>query len=365
MPPLWSGERHLQFLRLTGYGILQATAAVVAALLVRAGFDRIADPTATGSLSVLIGGLALAAATVAGLRFLETVESERLGQGYVHELRTRLFAHLLELGPEARLPCGRGALLVRFSGDLTALRQWLARGLARLLVSGIATLGTIGALLLLEPALGGVLLLAILTVAAPGFLLGRALRRSARRLRRERGRLASLVADRLGAMTTVLAFARMERERRAVARTSDRLRARAIARARVAGALRALAEGGAVAGMAVVLGVGAWQVEAGLASPGGVVGALVIVGIFTPRLRSSAGSGNTATTPRWPARRSNGSSPASPGAAGGPAACRWAPAASPSSACATAAASGASPLPSSPAPASPFWEPTAPARPPC
>ncbi len=285
MPPLWSGERRLQFLRLTGYGILQAVAVVVAALLVRAGFDRIADPTAAGSLSVLIGGLALAAATVAGLRFLETVESERLGQGYVHELRTRLFAHLLELGPEARLPCGRGALLVRFSGDLTALRQWLARGLARLLVSGIATLGTIGALLLLEPALGGVLLLAILTVAAPGFLLGRALRRSARRLRRERGRLASLVADRLGAMTTVLAFARTERERRAVARTSDRLRARAIARARVAGALRALAEGGAVAGMAVVLGVGAWQVEAGLASPGGVVGALVIVGIFTPRLR--------------------------------------------------------------------------------
>ncbi len=285
MPPLWSGERRLQFLRLTGYGILQAMAAVIAALLVRAGFDRIADPAAAGSLSVLIGGLALAAATVAGLRFLETVESERLGQGYVHELRTRLFAHLLELGPEARLPCGRGALLVRFSGDLTALRQWLARGLARLLVSGIAALGAIGTLLLLEPALGAVLLLAILTVAAPGFLLGRTLRRSARRLRRERGRLASLLADRLGAMATVLAFARTERERRAVARISDRLRERAIARARAAGALRALGEGGAVAGMAVVLGIGAWQIGIGATSPGGVVGALVIVGIFTPRLR--------------------------------------------------------------------------------
>ncbi len=286
VPRLWSGTRRLRLLRLTGYGLLQAAATVAAAFLVRAGFDRIAGPGgAPDSLLFLLAGLGLAAATVAGLRFLETVESERLGQGYVHELRGALFAHLLELGPEARLPCGRGALLVRFAGDLTALRQWLARGLARLLASGTAAGGAILALLLLEPALGAVLSAAIAVAAAPGFLLGRALRRSARRLRRERGRLASFLADRLGATTTVLAFARAERERRHLVRISDRLRRRAIARARVAGALRALGDGGAVAGMAIVLGAGAWQIEAGLTSPGGVVAALLIVGILAPRLR--------------------------------------------------------------------------------
>ncbi len=286
MPRLWSGDRRLQFLRLTGYGLAQAVATVLAALLVRAGFDRIADPAGVpGSLTVLVGGLALAAVTVAALRFLETVESERLGQGYVHELRSRLFAHLLNLGPEARLPCGRGALLVRFAGDLTALRQWLARGLARLLVSGLAAAGAILALLVVEPALGLVLLLAVAVAAAPGLLLGHALRGSARRLRRERGRLASLLADRLGAMTTVLAFGRAERERRTFVRISGRLMERAIARARVAGALRALGDGGAVAGMAIVLGIGAWQIRAGFTSPGGVVAALLIVGIFTPRLK--------------------------------------------------------------------------------
>ncbi len=327
MPRLWSGDRRFQFLRLTGYGLLQALATVLAALLVRAGFDRLGDPGGEpGSLGMLLGGLALAAAVVAGLRFLETVESERLGQGYLHELRTELFAHLLKLGPEARLPCGRGALLVRFTGDLSALRQWLARGLARLLVSGLAAAGAILALLVLEPAIGAVLSLGILVAAAPGFLLGHSLRRSARRLRRERGRLASLLADRLGAMTSVLAFARGERERRTVARISARLAERAIARARAAGRLRALAEGGTVAGMAIVLGVGARLIEAGSSSPGGVVAALVIVGIFTPRLRELGRVWeywNNATVAREkierlfacepPVRRQNRSLPEGPG----------------------------------------------------
>ncbi len=290
LPRLAAGDPPLlgPLLRLCALGLAQAVLAVAAARITRAGFDELFAAPAAPQLRSLLAALALLALASAGLRHLETMTAERLGHGWAHHARLALFAHLLSLAPDARLPCGEGALLLRFAGDLTALRRWLARGLARLVASGIAVLATLAALLLLAPTLALLLAVALLLLALLALGLARDLQRGAAEMRRLRGRLAQRIAERLRARRTIAAFAREGRERTRIARASARLGARILARAAAVARLRALAEAGSYAVPALVLGCGALLASRAALTPGTLITALLLAGLFAPRIRELA-----------------------------------------------------------------------------
>jgi ABC-type multidrug transport system fused ATPase/permease subunit len=288
LPSVIAGRRRTRFLFLVANGVAQACIAVATALLVKRSFDQLMEPGADSSAaSNLEPAAALVAmlAMSAWLRWRGHVDAEQLGQGYVHSVRTRLFRHVASIGADGARKMSRGALMLRFVGDLTALRNWVSLGLARLTVSGLSSLLAIAALLAVEPFIAIAVGVAVSGAAAVALTVGARLRVRTREVRRRRGRLAAVLNDRISRIGVVEAFGQEHREQARFDKLSRSLRASIIRQARTIGVLRALSEAtGSVASLCALF-VGAVQVGMGLATPGTVVAAMVVTGLLAPRLQ--------------------------------------------------------------------------------
>ena len=283
LPRLLTPPRRRLFLRLLMIAILQALTAAATTLLIQAVFDRLQRlDTATLQLGVALIGTAL----IGGwLRLRERVEAERLGQDYVHQLRLHLYRHLGRLSPRLLQRRGRGGMLLRFVGDLTALRQWLSLGLARLTVAGVVACGALATLAWLDPLLVaiGTAFLAASTLLA--YSLGTAMENASRQARRQRARLANNLAEKSATMAVVQAFGQLRRERRRVERQSLELQQAMLTRAWAVGRLRAVAEGSGALASAAILLAGVWRVSEGESTAGTVAAAMTVTGLLSAYLR--------------------------------------------------------------------------------
>ncbi|MFD1718589.1 ABC transporter ATP-binding protein [Georgenia deserti] len=290
--PIARGRR-LLFAALVAIGVGQAAGAVGLAQIVQWAFDRLVaewaagtlTPPTAGELVLLLGGLLGAVLITAVCRAAERVTAERLGQRYVTQVRALLFDHLTTVPARALRGRRSGSLLMRFVGDLNALRSWVSLGLARLTVAGVAVGLVVITLALTAPGLT-LAVAGVLTLGAAGTVLtSHRLVVTSRRARRRRARLAGEVSERLINVGVVQTGGQTRRESRRVGRKSRRVAEAMVDRARAAGAARAVAEATAgLATVAVVL-VGAVEVRQGSTSPGAVVGALAVVGLLSAYLR--------------------------------------------------------------------------------
>ena len=287
LPNLFSGSRRRDFALLVLNGALQASGAVVTALLVQRGFDDLlagrGGETPHGLL--VIAALVGIAAINAALRYREHLDAERVGQSYVHALRLRLYRHLLRVGPGITGKISRGAVTLRFVGDLTALRRWVSLGLARLLVGGVVVVLALAALAVIEPVIALSVAAGVALAALLGLGLGNRLQATTREVRRRRGHLAALLTDRVAHLHLIQAFGQERREAERFKNLSRRLKAAFIGRAKAIGLLRALADAGAAAAGLCALLVGSQLVALGAASPGAVVAAMLVAGLLAPRLQ--------------------------------------------------------------------------------
>ena len=288
LPLLFSGSRRRDFAFLVANGAVQAGGAVVTALLVQSGFDALiageAGPGAQQTLLIVAGLIGIAAVN-AGLRYREHLDAERVGQSYVHALRLRLYRHLLRIGPAIANRISRGAVTLRFVGDLTALRRWVSLGLARLLVGAVVIVLALTALTVIAPMVALSVAAGVTLAAVLGLGLGNRLQTSTREVRRRRGRLAAVLTDRLAHLHLVQAFGQEHREAERFKPLSRPLKAAFLRRAAAIGLLRALADAGASAASLCALLVGAQLVMLGAASPGAVVAAMLVAGLLAPRLQ--------------------------------------------------------------------------------
>lgn len=287
LPRIIAGRRRKQFAWLVANGVAQACTAVATALLVRQGFDALliaSAPDALGGVLAMVAALLAVVGVNAWLRWRGNLDAERLGQGYVHAVRMRLFRHIVSIGAEGARQISRGALLLRFVGDLTATRNWVSLGLARLTVSGLAMVLALAALALVDPVVAGAVGSAVVAAGGLALGIGPSLRSRTREARYHRGRIAALINDRIAHLGVVEVFGQERREVRRVRRVSRVLRSTLIQRARVVGLLRALSEASAAFASICALAVGAMQVAAGSATPGTVVAAMVVAGLLAPRL---------------------------------------------------------------------------------
>jgi len=282
VPRTLGGGRWRTLLLLVANGVAQAVAAVGVALAAERVFQMLANP-ATGS-DVVGPAMALAAAAVAmaALRGRERVDAERLGQAYTHRLRLHLFAHLTAMSPRTVQARSQGATSLRFIGDLTMVRRWVSRGLARLVVAGTMTAGTVVALIFVSPMLALTIGVVIAAGSAATLAQANGVRSTTRGARRRRARLAGNVTEKIGAVGVVQVHGAVERERRQVRRQSLKLRDAMVTRAGRLGRLDAIVEMTASAATGAVLVVG---VIAGITAPT-VAGSMVVVGLLVPQLRS-------------------------------------------------------------------------------
>lgn len=288
LPPILAPARRGLFSMLVLNGIGQAAMAVASAFLFKSGVDAMLSPGRATSLPDAIGtGSLLVAAILVGaaLRYRSLVDAERLGQSYVHDIRVKLFRHVLRNGRASEGRKSNGALLLRFAGDLTALRNWASLGLGHLIVSGTTIVLSLAALALIDATVAASIAAALSLGIGVSLLLGPRLQRQTLAARNHRGRLAALINDRIARIGVIEAFGQERRETRRLAALSSELSRLLVDRAKPAGALRAIAE--AAGGLATVIALvaGGLQVAGGAASAGTVVAAMAVAGILASRLQ--------------------------------------------------------------------------------
>lgn len=288
MPILLSDKRRWVFIRLLANGVAQALAAIAMAMVMKHAFDRLIDTAARpGALEIAGFGGAMAAVVLANgwLRWRGHVDAEYFGQSYVHALRLRLFRKITRLGESGARQLSRGALMLRFVGDMNALRNWVSLGLARLLVNGLAVALTIAVLAFIEPVIAAAIAVACLLAALLAGSLGPRMRQATKHSRRRRGRLAAMVADRISQLGVIESFGREAREYRRVKKLSQKLFHSLVRRARTIGLLRAYAEASATAASIFALLAGFVLLQTSGATPGAVVSAMVVAGMLGSRLQ--------------------------------------------------------------------------------
>lgn len=288
IPTIFAGRRRHLLLLLVGNSVVQALVTIGTALLARAVFDRWLTAPAlqlSWEFALIVAGFITLALSAAGLRMRERIDAEKLGQDYALRVRKLLFKHLTELAPRTLQQRSRGGHLLRFIGDLTALRQWVSLGVARLIVAALTTGITLSALAWINAPLAALVASLLGMGALAALLSGRKMQAAVAESRRCRALLAANISEKIAVMPVVQAFGQEPRERRRLAQQGRRLCGAMIERATRVGRLRAITE--ATNGLAVagVLVLGALEVSQGRASAGSLVAALSVLGMLTPALR--------------------------------------------------------------------------------
>lgn len=282
LPKLIAGKRRATFYLLLLNGFAQGALAVLGAWLVMRVFDFLGTPTDAAPLFFV--GLAAVVLLSAWLRRGERIHAEILGQHYARSVRHRLYRRLLASNPREFKQRRKGAVLLKFVGDLSALRRWVSLGLARLLVAGITVSIALSALAWLHwPYAAGVTLILAVS-AAWTHRHSVSLRAAIEETRRRQSRLASNVTEKVNNLATVQAFGQTRREHRLMRRQSDRMLQAAVGKARKIGSLRAVIDAAAGASVLMVLSLAFILPPADL-SPGMVAAVISIIGFLTPSFR--------------------------------------------------------------------------------
>ena len=283
LPRLLEGRRRGLLARLLLWGVGQAAAAVATAVLVELAFQSLGAGAMPGA--GLLAGLTGAAATLAYLRYREQLDAERLGQDYVVDLRGRLYRKVLRLDTRTLQRRSKGGMTLRLLGDLTAIRQWISLGVARLLVGGTMAVGALAGLAWMNFTLAASLAALLALSAVVSVRLGGRLRESTADLRQRRARLGTEVTEKLNAVGVVQAFGQWRREERRMNTRSRDVAAASVRRARWIGALRAAAEAGGALAIVLVLAVGGLEVARGAADAATVASLMAVAGMLGGRIR--------------------------------------------------------------------------------
>lgn len=292
LPRLLSSRRRRRFfVQLIAAGFVEAGLAVAAAFLVTHSYRALlGDGEVSPPGLALLGpvGLGFVAFTVWALRGWQLAQAERLAQHYIKRVRLLLFEAITVAGRERRVIRASGPHMVRFASDLTAVRQWVAQGAARLAVAGVAGVAGLALLPYLDATVGGAALSILVTPVALAVFLGSRYRRRADAARRARNRLAANIGDKIAGATAVLAFRQGTREARRLARQSDALSTAMVARSRVAGWLRALPDLAVPLAGSAVLATGPSELAAGRTDVGTLLAIMTVLGLLARPLSDLA-----------------------------------------------------------------------------
>lgn len=269
-------------------GLAQAAAIGATVVLVWRIFDLLPssarDPI---SLAPWLGALASAALLTTLLRYFEFVITETIGFEMVRTLRMAIYGHMAGMAPRQIQHRSRGSLILRLTGDLTMLRTWVSRGIARALIGGIVFTASLGALIFIQPLLAGVVGVVFAAGLAVMWLRGLTMGRATRRVRRRRSLLTSNIDEQVHALAVVQMFGRTKGETARLSRQNDALTDALIIETRIRGKLRAVATGTGWAAIVAVL-VTAVLGEADGVAFSGIAAAVTAVRYLNTAMRSIA-----------------------------------------------------------------------------
>lgn len=288
MIPVAGKGRWVLLVSLVGASLVQAAAAALVAWCIQRVFDGLlsgggGDPGASAAmLGLIFAGSACAAAL---LEIFRTWAGEKLGLGYVADVRNALFEKVMRASPAEIAQRREGGLMLPFVGDLTAVKKWVSDGLVRLISASATAILLLGALALesvqLAAAAGAVVAAAALAVV----LLNGPLSRAIEVMRARRAAVANFVSSSIRAAQTVQAFDRQRREAERLSRRNDSLMESGLKLASVTGLVTAIVHLAAVSLVAVTLVVGVIEVQRGAMTIGLVAAAISLAGLLAGAVR--------------------------------------------------------------------------------
>ncbi len=271
---------------LVSIGLVQATMLIASVLVLRRMVDLLVGGARVGELVNLALWFCGAGVGLAAARALEYTMAERIGYRLVASVRMLLYSHLLELPARSVVRSSQGAVLLRFTGDLSTYRTWISRGLSRGVVSACTLLGGLIVLVVIDWVIALAVMAMLLLGAAVSALWGYRVRRTTRAVRWRRSLLASNVAEQIRGVAVVQAYGRTRGETSRLQGQNDDLLA-ALNRAALArGVLRLLSSATGSLAVGVVLVVGILEIERQQTSLGGVLAAMTAVRFLSGPVRT-------------------------------------------------------------------------------
>ncbi len=217
--------RSVSLLGAVGFGALGGIAVVVQAWLLAHVIARVFLGGATRTqvatpLMLLLGAIAVRAL----LSWAADVAAAHAAAGVKHELRDRVFAHLLEGGPIAAGRERTGELVTTLTGGIEALDAYIARYLPQLALAALIPL-TVAAVVLTRDLLSGV----VLVLTAPlipifMILIGRLADVRSRRQWLAMSRLSASFLDTIQGLTTLKVLGRSRAQIAVIRHASEAFR---------------------------------------------------------------------------------------------------------------------------------------------
>ncbi|MFT5720539.1 MAG: ATP-binding cassette subfamily B protein [Motiliproteus sp.] len=189
-------------------------------------------------------------------RYLERYLAEKFAQQYINELRHNVFYKVLQLPISDALMINKGGTLLRLTGDMSSIRNWIVNGLVPGIILGVWLLVAITGLTKMHYFFSLSLLPLVLLIVAGNYWIGKHLYTRSAHVRRVRGQLIRNVTDKLREFKVIQSFNQHNRERKRFNEHSDRLVLSSIKRARVSGILRGFNEAILGSGILTLLVVG-------------------------------------------------------------------------------------------------------------
>ena len=155
--------------------------------------------------------LVLAAAFIAIIHWYERYLAEKLGQNYVHEIRLVLYDALSRNKDYNQKR--NGIHMVRFSNDLTSIRQWISLGIARLVSLFLLFCGITFSLTILDIEYAVLVFFSFILSLFAIQTLGWGIEKSIKESRAKRGKLANCVNEIINNIPQISLFGRTKFER--------------------------------------------------------------------------------------------------------------------------------------------------------
>ena len=260
--------------------VIDAAAGLVGPVLVKQGIDQ---GIVTGSVDAVLGASALfLLVTLVDLfdQMAETFVMGRTAQRVMLNLRVRVFAQLQRLSLDYYEREMAGRIMTRMTTDIDQFEQLVENGLLAALVAFVTFVGVGVAILIVNPLLGGAVLLVIIPLA---FATVAFRRRSAKLYEQARDRIAIVNADfqeSLSGVHEAQAFVHEDATRAHFHHLGARYLEARVAAQRLVGTYFPFVQFLSSVADAIVLGLGAWLILHGQLTLGALIAFLLYVDMF-------------------------------------------------------------------------------------
>jgi ATP-binding cassette subfamily B protein len=171
--------------------VAQAAATLAGPAIVRLGIDHGVQPRDLGALNRAALAFVVSVTLMYVFGRLTITAIARLGEGFLRELRGRVFAHLMRLSPEFYDRSRTGTLVSRMTADVEALQELVTQGLSMFVVNMLVFAGAVVVMISMswQLALGVLVVVPVLVKATSWF-------------RRESNKAYLALRDRVGGTLT-------------------------------------------------------------------------------------------------------------------------------------------------------------------